>query len=49
MKNYKTIKIDNDSGDDKSGVSTLTIEIPVEARKEWMEVPESVFLSRAWE
>ena len=38
MKNYKTIKIDNDSGDDKSGVSTLTIEIPVEAREKMMEV-----------
>lgn len=38
MKNYKTIKIDNDSGEDKSGVSTLTIEIPVEAREKMMEV-----------
>lgn len=34
MKDYKAIQIDSEGGDDKSGVSTLTIELPVEARKE---------------
>lgn len=34
MKDYKAIQIDSEGRDDKSGVSTLTIELPVEARKE---------------
>ena len=34
LKDYKAIQIENDGGEDKSGVSTLTIELPVEARKE---------------
>lgn len=34
MKDYKAIQIDSEGGEDKSGVSTLTIELPVEARKE---------------
>lgn len=38
LKNYKAIQIDNEDGDDKSGVSTLTIELPVEARKELLTV-----------
>lgn len=38
LKKYKAIKIDNDGGDDKSGVSTLSIELPVEARKELLSV-----------
>ena len=33
LKYYKAIKIDNDGQDDKSGVSTLTIDLPVEARE----------------
>ncbi|MDO4267444.1 MAG: phage portal protein [Eubacteriales bacterium] len=33
MKDYKTIKVDNDGDGDNSGVSTLTIELPVEARE----------------
>ena len=33
LKYYKAIKIDNDGHDDKSGVSTLTIDLPVEARE----------------
>lgn len=36
LKHYKAIKLDNDGGDDKSGVSTLTIELPVEAREKLM-------------
>lgn len=32
LKYYKIIKVDNDGDGDKSGVSTFTIEIPVEAR-----------------
>lgn len=38
LKKYKAIKIDNDGADDKSGVSTLSIELPVEARKELLAV-----------
>ncbi len=38
LKKYKAIKIDNDGSDDKSGVSTLSIELPVEARKELLAV-----------
>lgn len=34
LKDYKAIQIDSEGGEDKSGVSTLTIELPVEARKE---------------
>ena len=34
LKDYKAIQIENEGGEDKSGVSTLTIELPVEARKE---------------
>lgn len=34
LKYYKAIKIDSDEDDSKSGVSTLSIELPVEARKE---------------
>lgn len=34
LKYYKAIKIDADEDDSKSGVSTLSIELPVEARKE---------------
>lgn len=33
IKKYKAIQIDNEGADDKSGVSTLTIDIPVEARE----------------
>lgn len=38
MKYYKTIKVDNDGDGDNSGVSTLTIDIPVEAREKLLEV-----------
>lgn len=38
LKNYKAIQVDSDGKDDKSGVSTLTIELPVEARKELLTV-----------
>lgn len=34
LKNYKAIKVENHGDGDRSGVSTLTIELPVEARKE---------------
>lgn len=34
LKDYKAIQIEDDGNGDKSGVSTLTIELPVEARKE---------------
>lgn len=38
LKKYKAIQIENDGEGDKSGVSTLTIELPVEARKELLTV-----------
>ena len=38
LKYYKAIKMDNDGDGDKSGVSTLTIEIPVEAREKLLAV-----------
>lgn len=38
LKDYKAIQIDSDGTEDKSGVSTLTIELPVEARKELLTV-----------
>ena len=37
LKDYKAIQIDSEGGEDKSGVSTLTIELPVEARKELLQ------------
>ena len=37
LKEYKAIQIDSEGGDDKSGVSTLTIEIPVEAREKLLK------------
>lgn len=38
LKYYKTIQIDSESGDDKSGVSTLTIDLPVEAREKLLDI-----------
>lgn len=38
MKDYKAIQIENEGDGDHSGVSTLTIELPVEARKELLAV-----------
>lgn len=37
LKDYKAIQIESEGAEDKSGVSTLTIELPVEARKELLE------------
>lgn len=34
LKDYKAIQIESEGAEDKSGVSTLAIELPVEARKE---------------
>lgn len=38
MKKYKTIKTNNNGESDKSGVSTITIDIPIEARKELLTI-----------
>ena len=38
LKNYKAIKIENDGDGDHSGVSTLTIELPVEARDKLLTI-----------
>ncbi|MDO4295033.1 MAG: phage portal protein [bacterium] len=38
LKDYKAIKLDNDGSGDSSGVSTLTIELPVEAREKLLSI-----------
>lgn len=38
LKYYKTIKIENDGDGDSSGVSTLTIDLPVEAREKLLTI-----------
>lgn len=38
LKDYKAIKLDSDGDGDKSGVQMLNIEIPIEARKEFLEI-----------
>lgn len=38
LKEYKAIKVDSDGDGDKSGVSTLTIELPVEAREKLLKI-----------
>lgn len=38
LKKYKMIKIDSDEGDTKSGLETLTISIPIEAREKFLEI-----------
>lgn len=44
IKYYKAINLDNNGGSDASGVSTLTIDIPVEARDKMLELTrKSIF------
>ena len=38
MKKYKAIQMDSSGPDDRSGISTLTIDIPIEARKEMLDI-----------
>lgn len=38
LKYYKTIKVDHDGAGDSSGVSTLTIDLPVEAREKLLAI-----------
>lgn len=38
LKYYKAIKVENDGDGDKSGVSTLTIDLPVEAREKLLMI-----------
>lgn len=38
LKYYKAIKVENDGEGDKSGVSTLTIDLPVEAREKLLAI-----------
>jgi SPP1 family phage portal protein len=38
LKKYKTVKIENNGDTDKSGLQTLTIDIPIEARKELLTI-----------
>ena len=45
LKKYKTINLDSAGTGDQSGLSTITIEIPVEARKELLEITRKAILS----
>lgn len=38
MKQYKVIKIENEGAGDKSGVNTLTIDLPTEAREKFLDI-----------
>lgn len=38
LKKYKTVKVENNGESDKSGLQTLTIDIPIEARKELLTI-----------
>lgn len=38
LKKYKTVKFDSSGADDRSGLSTLTIDIPVEAREKLLTI-----------
>ncbi len=38
LKDYKAIQVENDGAGDQSGVSTLTIELPVEAREKLLTI-----------
>lgn len=38
LKYYKAVKIDDDGSGDKSGVSTLTIDLPIEAREKLLTI-----------
>jgi len=38
IKKYKTVKVDSVGADDKSGLETLTIDIPVEAREKLLDM-----------
>lgn len=38
LKKYKTVKLDSDGANDKSGLSILTIDIPVEAREKLLNM-----------
>ena len=40
LKRYKTVDMQNSGPDDKSGLSTITIDIPVEARNKLLEMTE---------
>ncbi len=45
LKKYKTISLDSAGTGDQSGLSTITIEIPVEARKELLETTRKAIFS----
>lgn len=45
LKQYKTINLDSAGTGDTSGLSTITIEIPVEARKELLETTRKAIFS----
>ena len=46
LKKYKMIKLDSDGADDQSGVDTMAIDIPVEARTKLLEITrEQIYTS----
>lgn len=38
IKKYKTVKLDSSGADDRSGLETITIDIPIEAREKLLEI-----------
>lgn len=38
IKKYKTVKLESSGGDDRSGLETLTIDIPIEAREKLLDI-----------
>lgn len=46
LKKYKTIKTNNYSDSDKSGLSTLSIDIPVEAREKLLEITRKAIFEK---
>ena len=45
LKYYKTISVENNGADDKSGVSTLTIDIPVDAREKMLAITRKMIFT----
>ena len=45
LRYYKTISVENSGAEDKSGVSTLTIDIPVDAREKMLEITRKMIFT----
>lgn len=46
LKKYKTVKTTNDSDSDKSGLQTLTIDIPIEAREKLLDITRKAIFEK---